>query len=366
MTAWQNQFDEYIWMASKNHGVPPKILKTLIEYETQFWPANSRYYMDEVGLGQINQLGVDVLLRRDATYYNKVCSSLGLDCARSYNSLEATQQAAVRGAVLASIDATCPTCEYGLDLDKAKQSVDLIASLLKANCQQVNTIIRQPVRPDPDVDALTATAAVATIAAGGSRPGANYEDLWRFTLSAYHTGISCFQTDYVEMRRNGAEANWENFEDYAGCRNGLTYVNGFMDNLFAFDFYLYQPNEALDVFAGPTIVPTRTPIPTPTTYISDARIIVQVYIDRNANNTPDPGEWVDAMTVQVTISNAEQLTQRTQNGIAIFDMAGYTPGSGIDVSLPGLYRNQVFELPETGDVTVLFRFDQPVLPTSLP
>jgi hypothetical protein len=47
-------------------------------------------------------------------------------------------------------------------------------------------------------------------------------------------------------------------------------------------------------------------------------------------------------------------------------MSGYTPGSGIDVSLPGLYRNQVFALPDQGDITIVFKFDQPVLPTVAP
>ncbi|HLO13475.1 MAG TPA: hypothetical protein VK206_01505, partial [Anaerolineales bacterium] len=54
MIEWQNQFDDYIWLASKNQGIPPKILKTLIEIESQFWPGNARFYLDEFGLGQVN------------------------------------------------------------------------------------------------------------------------------------------------------------------------------------------------------------------------------------------------------------------------------------------------------------------------
>jgi hypothetical protein len=365
-TAWQNQFDEYIWLASRDHGIPPKILKTLLEVESQFWPGNSRFYVDEVGLGQINQLGVDVLLRRDPTYYQRVCSSVLSDCTRPYASLEATQQAAIRGAVVSSVDATCPTCENGVDLDTAKQSIDLIASLLQANCQQVDAILKQPFKPDPDADAATATAIVATVAAGGSRPGPTYEDLWRFTLASYHSGISCFQNAVFNTKSAGASVVWDNVGKELNCRGGEDYVNGFMDNLFAYDFYLYEPSDLLSVIAAPTIVPTRTSVPTPTVYISSARIIVQVYIDRNGNNLPEEGEWIDAMTVQVSVSNTQQITQRTQNGIAIFDMSGYTPNSGIDVSLPGLYRNNTFLLPEQGDVTIVFKFDQPSLPTSLP
>ena len=367
MISWQNQFDEYIWLASRNHGIPPKILKTLIDYESQFWPGNSRFYLDEFGLAQINQLGVDVLLRQDPLYYQRACTTVlsAQDCARPYSALPPEQQRLIRGAVINSMDATCPTCEYGVDLDKAKQSVDLIARLLQANCRQVDTILKGAIPPDEDADAATATAAVATIAAGGTA-GTTYEDLWRFTLMAYHSGSRCFQDAYVALRRGGGEVNWDTLTEYVECRGSEPYVSGFMDNLFAFDSYLYQPSDALANMAVPTIVPTRTPIPTPTVYISTARIIVRVYVDRNANGTPEDGEWIDGMTVQVTVSNSQEITQRTENGVAVFDMSGYPPNSGIDVSLPGLYRNQTFLLPEEGDVEVVFKFDQPALPTSLP
>jgi hypothetical protein len=93
---------------------------------------------------------------------------------------------------------------------------------------------------------------------------------------------------------------------------------------------------------------------------------VQVFIDRNANNIPEDGEWIDAMSVLLTTSANEQITQRTQNGIAIFDMSGFTPGLRITVSLPGLFRSESFDLPEQGEVTVTFKFEQPPLPTVLP
>ena len=288
------------------------------------------------------------------------------DCTRPYTSLEPSQQAQIRGAVVNSVDATCPACDNGIDLDKARQSIDLIASLLKANCQQVDEIVKQPYKPDEDVDAATATAVAATVAAGGTSPATDYEDLWKFTLAAYHSGLSCFQDAVLETKKNRYPVIWENVSAAMNCKGGADYVNWYWDNILAYDFYLYEPDDLLSVIAGPTIVPTRTTVPTPTVYISTARIIVQVYIDRNANGAPDDGEWIDAMTVQVSVSNSEQIIQRTVNGIAIFDMSGYTPNSGIDVGLPGLYRNETFLLPEQGDVTVVFKFDQPVLPTSLP
>jgi hypothetical protein len=89
-------------------------------------------------------------------------------------------------------------------------------------------------------------------------------------------------------------------------------------------------------------------------------------MDRNGNQSPDEGEWIDAMTVQLTTSTNAQLRQRTVNGVTVFDMTGFTPGIGIEVSLPGLYRSQTFVLPEEGERLVIFMFEQPALPTSLP
>jgi hypothetical protein len=89
-------------------------------------------------------------------------------------------------------------------------------------------------------------------------------------------------------------------------------------------------------------------------------------MDRNGNQSPDEGEWIDAMSVLLTTSSNDQITQRTQNGITVFDMTGYTPGLGINVSLPGLYRSESFVLPEQGETVVTFMFEQPVLPTNLP
>jgi len=366
MIEWQNQFDDYIWLASKDQGVPPKILKSLIGLESQFWPGNSRFYLDEFGLGQINQLGVDVLLRNDPSIYQQICPTVLSDCLVPYVSLEPSQQALIRGALVQMADATCPTCQYGLDLDKARDSISLISRLLRANCQQVNTILKLPYEVDEDADAATATAVVATVAAGGKMPGADYEDYWRFTFLSYHSGISCFQVAVNETRKAGQPVTWENLVKHLDCKGGSDYVDGLFNNLVAFDAYLYQPSDLDKVLIAPTIVPTRTPIPSPTVYISTAVVKVQVYMDRNANGKPDPTEWIDGMSVQLTVSNEDELIRRTENGIAVFDMNGYTPGAGIVVSLPGLYRSESFLLPEMGEVNIIFKFDQPALPTVIP
>ena len=366
MIEWQNQFDDHIWLASRDHGIPPKILKTLIEIESQFWPGNARFYLDEYGLGQVNQLGVDVLLRRDPGFYQRVCPGVLSDCLRPYLSLSPQEQAMIRGAVVRLMDASCASCDYGFDVNRAKESIALLALLLRANCQQVDYIISLAKKPDPDADAATATAAVATIAAGGDTNTTSYEDLWRFTFLSYHSGLNCFQEALIATRKANKPFTWENVEDRLKCRGGADYVNGFMNNLFAFDFYLLDVPQTDVIIAGPTIIPTRTPISTPTPFVSSATIRVQVFMDRNGNQSPDEGEWIDAMTVLLETSTNQRLTQRTQNGMAVFDMSGYTPGIGINVSLPGLYRNERLELPQQGEVTITFMFEQPPLPTNIP
>src|SRR5215211_302511 len=326
MIEWQNEYDGHIWLASRDHGIPPKILKTLIEVETQFWPGNSRFYLDEYGLGQVNQLGVDVLLRRDPTLYQRVCPSVLSDCLRPYLSLEPQEQAMIRGAVVRLMDASCANCEFGFDLNKAKESISLLAMLFRANCQQVEVIINLVRVPDEDVDAATATAAVATLSAGGETDTTSYEDLWRFTLLSYHSGLNCFQEALLATRKAHKPFTWENVEDRLKCRGGADYVNGFMNNLFAFDFYRLDYTDTGIVIAAPTIIPSRTPVPTPTAFVSNATVRVQVFMDRNGNGMPEEGEWIDNMTVLLEASTGEQITQRTQTGIAIFDMSGYTPG----------------------------------------
>jgi hypothetical protein len=367
MIEWQNQYDDYIWLASKDYGIPPRILKTLFEIESQFWPGNSRFYVDEFGLGQLNQLGVDVLLRRDPALYQQVCPGVLANCTSPYVSLPPVEQAMIRGAVVSMTDASCPTCDYGLDLAKAKESVALFARLMKANCEQVDYVLALAIQPDPDADAATATAAVATVKAGGDTTLTSYEDYWRFTFAAYHSGLSCLQDAVIATKKDKLSVTWENVSEKLKCKGGSDYVDGFMETLLAFDSYTYETTIE-DVAAVPvsTIVPTVTVMPSATAAISTAQVKVQVFMDRNGNNQPEEGEWIDAMSVLLSTSSNQEIRQRTVNGIAIFDMTGYPPGLGITVSLPGLYRSESLTLPEQGEVLVTFMFEQPVLPTRLP
>ncbi len=342
MIEWQNQYDSAIWTAGNNVGIPPKILKTLIQVESQFWPGNERFYVDEYGLGQINQLGVDVVLRNDPNLYQQVCSSVLTNCLLPYASLAPDQQAMIRGALVNSQNAICPTCQNGIDLTKAQQGITFIAQVLKANCEETKTIL----------DKYGETT--------------DYENYWKFTLYTYHSGISCFDNAVAAVRRNDQPMDWTHLLNFSTCTDGDKYVNGLWNSLLSFDSYRYTPGAEQVALYSPVFLPTRTPLPTPTAVISQAMIAVGVFMDANGDGVPQSSEWLNGIPIQISLEGGPTMSGVTVNGQATFDLSSYPVGTKVVVSLPGLYRTSTFYLPSQGIVPVMFIFTQPILPNSLP
>jgi len=342
MIEWQNQFDLPIWTASLEVGIPPKLLKSIIGYESQFWPLNARFYVDEIGLGQINQLGVDVLLRQNPALYQEVCSGVLSDCFTPYANLDPAQQAMIRGALLNSVDASCATCPNGIDLTKAAESIPLIAQMLQANCKLIDYL---------DVPGKTSV---------------EYSDLWKFTLASYHSGYSCVKNAVAATRKAEEREDWEHVSPRIRCKGTVDYVNGLWDNLLSFDLYLLSGESLGGVQVAPTFLPTRTPIPPPTAIPSHAKVWVRVYIDTNKNGVPDELELLDGITVELVLRNQTRLVEKTVKGEVIFDMTGYPAGMDAIVSLPGLYREKLITLPEEGTVQIDFMFSLPPVPEKLP
>jgi hypothetical protein len=346
MTAWQNQYDEYIWLASKDYGIPPKILKTLIEVESQFWPGNERYYLDEIGLGQLNQLGVDVLLRRNPTLYQQVCSAVLDDCAMPYSLMSPQNQAMIRGAYVNSFSSLCPGCQYGLDLNKAKQSIPFIAQVLHANCETVKVITDSRRESDYIEDMEDP-----------------YSSFWRFTLLAYHSGVSCFE-QAIKGTPNGLSLDWENVAENIECAGGRDYVDGVWGNLLSFDQYLYSSTrreigQVTPVFAA-------TPTPFPTAVRSSAQTVVQAFLDSNQNGIADEGEGLENITVLLQSVDGTEVSGITENGQVTLPLAEFQIDSEVTVSLPGYFRTQKIIVPAQGMVSVMFIFSQPTLPTVIP
>ena len=349
MIEWQNQFDEYIWLASKEIGIPPKILKTLIEVESQFWPGNQRFYLDELGLGQLNQLGVDVLLRRNPQVYQSVCLDVLSDCAIPYSLQTEANRQLIRGTLISSQNSLCPTCQYGLDLDNAKQSVSLIAQVVKANCETVKVIVDANLDEDLEDDWVE------------EEP---YDDLWKLTLLSYHSGLSCFEQAIKTTAKENVTFAWENVAENVDCKGGEDYVNGVWGNLLSFENYRYTESSQKSVQVTPVFA--STPTPYPTAILSSGQLVVWVFLDANQNGTPEESEWMDGVPVRFQAENGTEMVVLTVNGKAQFDLSNIPADISAEVSLPGLYRSETIQIPARGIVTLNFIFEQPTLPTAIP
>ncbi len=340
MITWQNQFDPTIWAAGRDVGVPPILLKSLIELELQFWPANARFYIQEFGLGQMNQLGADVALRWDQNLYLRVCTDLLLDCTKPYASLPSYTQAMVRGALMRIISADCATCPNGLNLASAEQSISIIGQTMRANCQQTGYI----------VDQLGASA--------------NYEDLWRFTMASYHSGYSCLRDAIAEAKHNNEPTDWEHVSPYL-CDGAQSYVDDLWRGLYSFNQFVVPPVQP----AAPTLIPTFLPTPTqaPTiSTLSTAQIRVVLYIDNNNNNIPDVGELINGVAAQIVYESGKTETKTVTDGQVVFDATGVPIGSAFTINIPSLYRTYTSTVPAQGEALVTIRLTPPELPPLLP
>jgi hypothetical protein len=342
MIEWQNKFDFDIWMVSKAVGIPPKLLKTLILQESQFWPGNTRYFLAEFGLAQVNDLGADVALRWDLDLYRDVCAGVLSDCSIPYMHLSSSLRAIMRGALLDRLDAQCPTCKYGLNVEIAHASIYTIARVLHANCWESRYILDRN-----DVSSK------------------DYEDLWKFTMVSYHSGYYCLDVAIEAAAKAGEKIDWPHVSEHLNCQGAREYVDSFWYSLTNFNNKVLVPN--IVETANVNMIPIRTMMPSPAPGISRASVRVRVYVDKNKNDIPEPSEGVSGVSVKLTLSNGmNEFGTTNSQGEVVFDLTGNIIGEDINVSLVNLYRSKNLYLPETGVVEVLFRFVQPDLPSSLP
>lgn len=206
---WQNQFDARIIEVSQESSVPAQLLKNLFAQESQFWPGVFRVRF-EFGLGQITDKGADAVLLWNEEFYDQFCPLVLAEdaCAKGYLKLSPTDQAILRGALALEANSNCAECPAGVDLSHANMSVSLFASTLKANCEQVGTLVS------------TATDEI---------PGqvSTYEDLWRFTVANYHAGPGCLSyAIHMAWQSNPGPLTWDKVSAQftEACRGVIPYV----------------------------------------------------------------------------------------------------------------------------------------------
>lgn len=207
---WQNQFDELILNTAKETGVPARLLKNLFARESQFWPGVYQAASD-VGLGQLTENGADTALFWNRSFFNQFCP-LVMDaaaCGAGYMHMTESERAALRRALVSSVNAACEECPLGLDLSQAGFSVGVFAQTLLANCEQAAQVIYNY------TGSLPADAAA-------------YEDMWKFTLVNYNAGGGCLaEAVSVAFALDGLPLTWEKVSPHllGVCSGAVGYVN---------------------------------------------------------------------------------------------------------------------------------------------
>ena len=205
VNTWQNQYDPWIATQSARNGVPARVVKAVVAVESQFWPG-SDWGKGEIGLGQMTEFGADLLLTWQADRYRQVCQQAfgEATCAQPYQYLEYGQQAALRGSLIRSIDATCASCEGGIDLAKGEQQIQMLAEALSASCRQTGYLFRRATGNSPSVSV-------------------SYEDFWKAVLTNYHAGSGCL---LQAIQSAGSRKSWPAIAAAfpRGCLSGAEYV----------------------------------------------------------------------------------------------------------------------------------------------
>jgi hypothetical protein len=275
-------------------------------------------------------------LRSDSAVYQQFCKGTLSNCDTPYNGLPKSKQALIRGRLVQTMDASCSTCPYGINLNKANQSIPLIAKVLKANCQQTKSILNL------------------------NNVSANYEDSWKFTLVSYHSGFGCLETAIEKSISEEATVDWKTVSGNLSCTGAASYVDQFWTLMQNFAGYKKKNGElALIQLQNPSVLPAASTS-------SNARIVVKTYYDQNGNGIQDPNEALDNVLVTLDLENGVSITKISQNGMAIFDIGNISVGVKGKINLPGLYQSAFITVPVSGDIPIIFIFTKPILPTQLP
>jgi len=188
---WQNRFDPAILDAARAAGIPAGLVKRLIAEESQFWPG-SILERGEYGLGHLTEAGADNTLLWNPSLYFELCPTVLGEayCGRGYSQQSTDRRAMLRGALVASVDADCPECDLGVDLDVAAEGIFTAAQALRAYCSQTGRMMAN---------------------VSGDHPGqtTTYEDMWRFTLAGYAAGPGCLADALRQAWRRGRVLTWE-------------------------------------------------------------------------------------------------------------------------------------------------------------
>jgi hypothetical protein len=214
--------------------------------------------------------------------------------------------------------------------------------VIKSNCQQTKTLLEN---------------AHAT---------SNNEDLWKFTIATYHSGLGCVQNAIDQASITSKNLTWESVSQKLACYGGKTYVDNFWKNLETFSNYTLDPGNPYVALTEAILSSSHKPLPTPTPTTRNIHALVNVYQDINGNGKPDVSEWINNILVKLSLEDGTNLTKTTENGKVDFNLSNYRPGITIIASLPGFYQSKAFTLPSEGQISIDFIITNSIIPTIRP
>jgi thermitase len=312
---WQNRFNEAILNTSKQSGIPPRMLKNIFAWESQFWPQTVYVNTYEYGLGHMTLMGADSTLRWNVPFYDSICAaSFSPDtCKIDYADQPKDIQSALRGVVVQRVNADCPECTYLLDIPLAERSVSLFADTLLANASYVKMIIKDQTRRQP-----------ADVVA--------YADLWKFTLTSYNAGPGCFINAFSNLVSYHIPLNYENLAARLepGCQGAVAYIE-FVSNTDA-----YNPDH--EPIPLPPVAPTGVPLPTGTIPVLTVTPEITVTLTTTATQipeTPTPSPtWQVSETPNITSTLSSGTPEVTSTPTPTPDGETATPTSGVETPTP--------------------------------
>lgn len=206
--AVQNLFNEPILQAYEEVGVPPVLLKNLIRFESQFWPAQGD--LVHYGFGHLTNIGIRNAMQWNPDLYAQLCPAGAGDCVTNISAAE---------TILTSLVDICPTCEYGIDQSQANESLDILAKALLGYCFQTERLV------------FNATSWHSSLAV-------DYATIWKLTLMNYNVGSVCVYNALEKtFERTDGPMDWSDISASVSdgfCERGVFYANQVTAKYFDF------------------------------------------------------------------------------------------------------------------------------------
>jgi hypothetical protein len=202
----QNVYDDEILKVGKSFGVPPVMIKQLIRYESQFWPARRGLY--HFGLGQLTYPGASNALTWSRDLYEATV-------AHAYPNTSTD----LPSELLTMMDATCPSCQYGIDVPKAEQSITYLGEALLGICKQTTQVVYNAAEKDP-------------------RKVVDYATIWKLTLVNYNMGPVCVYNIVKAYHKidDNDKLSWnavlDDIDNIGSCSTGVRYAEN-----ITFEYY---------------------------------------------------------------------------------------------------------------------------------